>query len=72
MGSALGGICSQGGLFPGVPGGDPRDGYCCRWYASYWNAFLYIVDFKQIFGGSLRVTLVVTLSVFGPSAKSRD
>ena len=19
----------------------PRDGYCCRWYASYWNAFLY-------------------------------
>ena len=25
----------------GVPGGDPpRDGYCCRRYASYWNAFL--------------------------------
>ena len=26
---------------PGVvPGGDPPDGYCCRRYASYWNAFL--------------------------------
>ena len=30
------GVCSQG-----VPGGDtPQDGYCCRRYASYWNAFL--------------------------------
>ena len=19
----------------------PADGYCCRWYASYWNAFLF-------------------------------
>ena len=27
----------------GVPGGDtPRDGYCCRRYASYWNAFLFL------------------------------
>ena len=26
----------------GVPNGDPPPhyGYCCRWYASYWNAFL--------------------------------
>ena len=44
-----------GGLLPGggvpglggclVPGGclleTPRDGYCCGWYASYWNAFLF-------------------------------
>ena len=32
-GPVLGDACSVGG----VPGGD---GYCCRWYASYWNAFL--------------------------------
>ena len=26
----------------GVPGGDPpQDSYCCRQYASYWNAFLF-------------------------------
>ena len=43
-----GGVCSQGsawsrrGLLPGVPGGDPQDGYCCRRYASYWNAFLFL------------------------------
>ena len=27
-----------------TPGGcipDPPDGYCCGWYASYWNAFLF-------------------------------
>ena len=30
-----------GCLLLGGPGGDtPRDGYCCGWYASYWNAFL--------------------------------
>ena len=22
------------------------DGYCCRWYASYWNAFLFCTRFK--------------------------
>ena len=33
---ALGG----GGVWSGGPGGDPPDGYCCRWYAPYWNAFL--------------------------------
>ena len=27
----------------GMPGGDPPDGYCCERYASYWNAFLYIL-----------------------------
>ena len=30
-----------GGLVPGVPGGDPPYGYCCRRYVSYWNAFLF-------------------------------
>ena len=35
-GLVLGGAWSWG-----VPGGDaPPDGYCCGWYASYWNAFL--------------------------------
>ena len=33
----------------GVPGPregveTPRDGYCCGWYASYWNAFLFKVN----------------------------
>ena len=37
----LGGAWSRGVPGPGGgPGGDPPDGYCCGWYASYWNAFL--------------------------------
>ena len=31
----------MGACTPGVPGGDPPDGYCCGRYASYWNAFLF-------------------------------
>ena len=46
-----GGVCMVQGV-PGLEGGfggclfqgawwrPPRDGYCCGWYASYWNAFL--------------------------------
>ena len=57
-GSALGGawswgVCSQGVPGPGgsAPGGclvlgglveTPPDGHCCAWYASYWNAFLFV------------------------------
>ena len=52
-GYPLGGTCSGGCLLQGVPalggacsGGTETllkaDGYCCRWYASYWNAFLNI------------------------------
>ena len=34
------GACSGGGV-----GGDPpADGYCCGRYASYWNAFLFILS----------------------------
>ena len=41
---ALGGAWSRG-----VPGGDPRrDGYCCRRYASYWNAFLFKILFNLL------------------------
>ena len=47
-GASSGGACSGGGVpalegvcSRGVPGGDPRDGYCCGRYASYWNAFLF-------------------------------
>ena len=33
--------CLLGGLLPGGAWWAPTpDGYCCRWYASYWNAFL--------------------------------
>ena len=35
--SAHGGVCPWGCL---VETPSPRDGYCCGWYASYWNAFL--------------------------------
>ena len=52
-------FCPQGGawsrgwgcLVPGGclvrGGGDPRGGYCCGRYASYWNAFLFIVKLKS-------------------------
>ena len=33
----LGGACSQGGAW----WRPPWDGYCCGWYASHWNAFLF-------------------------------
>ena len=29
----------------------PVDGHCCRWYASYWNAFLFCMDFCEHFSG---------------------
>ena len=36
---------SRGGyLLPGCVCGDPRDGYCCGRYASYWNAFLFVTS----------------------------
>ena len=35
-----GGVCSQGGAWWRHP---LPDGYCCRQYASYWNAFLYFL-----------------------------
>ena len=35
------GVPGLGGSAPrGVPDGDPPGNYCCRQYASYWNAFL--------------------------------
>ena len=52
-----GGVCAEGGVCPweGVFWGGvciggslgrypPADGYCCRWYSSYLNAFLLSVD----------------------------
>ena len=53
-GPALGGGCllrgGWGCLLPqrcllprGVCGDPPCDSYCCRWYASYWNAFLFLL-----------------------------
>ena len=59
-GGLLGGrgvLVPRGGLLGGVPGPGgsalgvcawwrPRwDGYCCRQYASYWNAFLSLLNF---------------------------
>ena len=41
------GCLVRGGLLPGGSGlggawwRPPQGGYCCMWYASYWNAFLY-------------------------------
>ena len=44
-----GGACSRGVPARGGVGGDPHDGYCCRWYASYWNAFLFNKIFIKSF-----------------------
>ena len=35
-----GGVCSAGACLRGCVE-PPRDGYCCGWYVSYWNAFLF-------------------------------
>ena len=32
---------TPGGCIPACTEADPSDGYCCGWYASYWNAFLF-------------------------------
>ena len=34
------GVCMVWGV---VPGGDPPNSYCCGWYTSYWNAFLFLL-----------------------------
>ena len=50
-----GGPWSRGGLVlgvhgpVGVPGGPPPDGYCCGRYVSYWNAFLFFLQFHAVF-----------------------
>ena len=40
------GACMAGGMHGGVGGGGGmhgrRDGHCSGWYASYWNAYLFI------------------------------
>ena len=50
------GVCLSIGGVPGPGGGSgPRgvpgpegcawsNGYCCRWYVSYWNAFLFLLS----------------------------
>ena len=45
---------SPAGAEPPRPGILPqRDGYCCGWYASYWNAFLFLSFFLVILAHSL-------------------
>ena len=52
-GACSGGVCSGGGLR------SPRDGCCCGQYASYWNAFLFSIDFTlPIFVLLFRPTVV--------------
>ena len=68
-------FCSQGGcllqgvcLLPGgvsAPGGclveTPPDGYCGRWYASYWNAFLfYLENILQRFSHGESVYVIIS------------
>ena len=41
---------TPGGCIPACTEADPlptSDSYCCGWYASYWNAFLYYNCFTQ-------------------------
>ena len=40
---------------PGRP--PPRDGHCSGWYASYWNAFLFIIHFTD----NLKVNRMIIL-----------
>ena len=42
-----GGVCSGGCLLGGGLVETPRDGYCCGRYASYWNAFLFVINFSD-------------------------
>ena len=48
------------GCIPGCTEADPpTDGYCCGRYASYWNAFLFIISFivrKEPPGAHINVT----------------
>ena len=37
-----------GDLLPGGCGDPPHDGYCCRQYTSYWNAFLFFHFFPTL------------------------
>ena len=54
-----GGACSWGGSARGGVWRSPRDGYCCGRYASYWNAFLFSIDFTlPIFVLLFRPTVV--------------
>ena len=38
------------GMYPNMHWGrhPPADGYCCGRYASYWNAFLFLIDSKVV------------------------
>ena len=40
---------SRRGWYPSMHCGRPprRDGYCCGRYASYWNAFLFLLYFRN-------------------------
>ena len=61
-----GGAWSRGFCWGGVPGGDPPDGYCCGWYASYWSAFLFfLLSSEKIWARyPLSLTLTFLLRVF--------
>ena len=37
----------QEGVYLSMHWGRPPDGYCCGWYASYWNAFLFVLAFHE-------------------------
>ena len=38
------------GVYPRMHWGrHPPDGYCCGWYASYWNAFLFKIAYKSLY-----------------------
>ena len=55
------GACVAGGMH------DRRDGHCSRWYASYWNAFLFylcnevdIVNQPVMLHDNIHISFVVT------------
>ena len=38
-----------------------RDGHCSGWYASYWNAFLFPIEFFAVFTKMIDVTFLPML-----------
>ena len=68
---------TPGGCIPACTEADPR-GYCCGWYASYWNAFLFgkmftknCMKIKEIGPGGIWHCRPIQLFYMGESRISR-
>ena len=58
------GVRMAGGMHVGKGGvglHGRRDGHCSRWYASYWNAFLFPIEFFAVFTKMIDLTFLPML-----------